>query len=578
MSDFLQALVAIEALPTVVLREREQVQPMDQQSTGESVPGFVPGRRAVLLGGLGLAALGLSACSTSSKTSSGGGGLKGAKETLPAFVPFTGTTADLPGQMEHGIQPGYFHYPADPPVSVQGAVGSGKPLSLLVSGPPIGSSSGGNQWWQLLNRKLGTDLQVTQVDSLNYASKFTVDVAGGNYQDMMQILSAPNEPELLASKFIDLSDHLDGDKVKQYPNLAALPPQAWTAGMVDGHLFGISQPRSIAGQVMNTRQDILDSLGLGTPQLNSGDDFLALCKEITDPNKHRWAMGTQPVLLTLRTILEMMGAPKGWQVQNGKFTRDIELPVYEDALDALRKWWNQGIFHPDSFTNSGSYLTWWYGGVTVIYMQAFAGWTVAAQNNPTLKFGALVMPKWAGGGPAVKHLEAGNYLFTAIKAADKDRVEEILRVWNYLAAPFGTQEYLDVNYGVAGHDYTLKGTDPVMSATGTQELLAGLSYVGSTRSTVIYVPNQEDLVRQAHDFQTKVVPTGISDPTDRLYSATQLAQGAAAEKLLTDVKNDIVLGRKPVSAFKDAVATWRGSVGDKIRGEYEKAYAANASN
>ena len=554
---------------------------MDQRSIGESVPGFVPGRRAVLKGGLsglGLAAFGLSAsaCSTASKAAADG--LKGATATLPAFVPFTGTTADLPGQMAQGIQPGYFHYPASPPQSVQGAVGDGKPLSLLVSGPPIGSQQGGNQWWQSLNHKLGVDLQVTQVDSLNYASKFTVDVAGGDYQDMMQILSAPNEPELLASKFIDLSDHLNGDKVKQYPNLAALPPQAWTAGMVNGHLFGISQPRSIAGQVMNTRQDILDQLGLGSPTLSSGADFLALCKEVTDPAKHRWAMGTQPVLLTLRTILEMMGAPKGWQVEGGKFTRDIELPVYLDALSELRNWWSAGIFHPDSFTNSGSYLTWWYGGVTVIYMQAFAGWTVAAQNNPTLKFGALVMPKWGGGGPAVKHLEAGNYLFTAIKKADQNRVEDILRVWNYLAAPFGTQEYLEVNYGVAGHDYTLNGSDPVMSATGTQELIAGLSYVGSTRSTVIYVPNQEDLVRQAHAFQAAVVPTGISDPTDRLYSATQLAQGAAAEKLLTDVKNDIVLGRKPVSDFKAAVDTWRTSVGNTIRGEYEKAYAATASS
>ncbi|MGZ0147709.1 extracellular solute-binding protein [Kribbella sp. WER1] len=532
---------------------------------------YSPSRRAILLGGLALTA-GLAGCSNAKSSS---GGLDSAKANPPAFVPFDGSKPDLPGDLGKGIQPGFFHYPATPPATVTGAVGTGAALSLLVSGPPVGSQKSSNQWWQLLDKKLGVDLQVTQVDSLSYASKFTVDVAGGNYEDMMQILSAPNEPKLLESKFVDLGDHLGGDNIKKYPNLAALPPQAWTAGTVNGHLFGISQPRSIAGQVMNTRQDILDKLGLGKPELTSGADFLALCKEVTKPAEHRWAMGTQPVLLTLRTVLEMMGAPKGWQVKDGKFTRDIELDVYLDALDELRKWWQAGIFHPDSFTASGSYQTWWYGGTTVIYMQSFAGWAVAANNNPTLKFGVLKLPKWGGGGTAVKHLESGNYLFTAIKKAPKERVEEILRVWNYLSAPFGSQEYLDVNYGVAGHDYKLTGSDPVLTADGTKETLAGLSYIGSTRSTAIYVPNQEDLVRAAYEFQSAVVPTGISDPTDVLYSPTQLGKGAGAEEPLIDTKNDIVQGRKPVSAFKDAVQTWRSAVGDTIRHEYEQAYSSN---
>jgi len=38
--------------------------------------------------------------------------------------------------------------------------------------------------------------------------------------------------------------------------------------------------------------------------------------------------------------------------------------------------------------------------------------------------------------------------------------------------------------------------------------------------------------------------------------------------------NEIVFGKRPVSALDDIVKEWRTNGGDKIRGEYEQSFAA----
>src|SRR3954451_4576048 len=53
------------------------------------------------------------------------------------------------------------------------------------------------------------------------------------------------------------------------------------------------------------------------------------------------------------------------------------------------------------------------------------------------------------------HYWYGNGAFgiTAIKKASEERVKEILRIMNYLAAPIGSEEYLLLHYGVRGIDW-----------------------------------------------------------------------------------------------------------------------------
>src|SRR6185437_3052993 len=42
----------------------------------------------------------------------------------------------------------------------------------------------------------------------------------------------------------------------------------------------------------------------------------------------------------------------------------------------------------------------------------------------------------------------------AFKKASDDRIKELLRVWNWICGPFGSQERLLWEYGVEGQDWT----------------------------------------------------------------------------------------------------------------------------
>jgi putative aldouronate transport system substrate-binding protein len=59
---------------------------------------------------------------------------------------------------------------------------------------------------------------------------------------------------------------------------------------------------------------------------------------------------------------------------------------------------------------------------------------------------------------------------TAMKKTSPDRVEELLRIHDWIASPFGTEEYLFVEYGSEGRDYRLDGTDPILTETGNNEV------------------------------------------------------------------------------------------------------------
>lgn len=204
---------------------------------------------------------------------------------------------------------------------------------------------------------------------------------------------------------------------------------------------------------------------------------------------------------------------------------------------------------------------------------AFEGWSNLQKANPKVRIGALVPAKWNGGGTSIKHLGAGNYnAYVAIKKMEDKRVEEILRVLNYLASPFGTAEYLTINYGVKDQNYTLNGSDPVVTDTGRSEKIISLGYVGGTGYTVLYESGATDLVKAQHSYLTNAVANGVRDATVGLYSKTDSTMGVTENAKLTSLQSDIIQGRKPVSEFTAAVDNWKKAAGDRIRGEYEEAY------
>jgi len=517
-----------------------------------------------------------------STPSGGGSGSSGGTSAVPTLVPYTGVTPDLPAG-DHGLPPGFFHFPANPPAFVTGPVGNGDSVSIMIEGTAgTQTPRGDNPWWQALEKAWNVKLVFNETTNQEYMDKLQTSIAGGQIGDFTQIPNGgfpgkvlPQLPQVLETMFTDLTPYLGGDAIKDYPGLASIPTSTWTQiATVNGKIWGIAQPRPAVTPVVNYRQSIFTKAGV-TADLNDGQDFVNLFKALTDLKTNRYAMGQLPTDWLLPLILEMMEAPNDWAVDNGKFTSAYESDQMSQALAETAKLWKAGYIQPDSFVTSAT-LSPFEGGLLGLYSQHFPGWGGAAAQLPDDTVGVLRLPKWNGGGPAPQYLGVPGYADPVglKKTTDEKRITELLRIANYIAAPFGTQEYLLANYGVVGHDYTLNGADPVSTKAATSDVVTPV-YAGGQSSTVLYAAGNQKLVTAQHQFLSDVLPTAIPDPSLGLYSATAAGAGVAAAATLHNVQNDVIQGRKSTSDWATAVASWRTSVGDKMRSEYEDAYAAS---
>ena len=93
----------------------------------------------------------------------------------------------------------------------------------------------------------------------------------------------------------------------------------------------------------------------------------------------------------------------------------------------------------------------------------------------------------------VHMLNAAHLGATAIKKSSPDRIKELLRVLNYLAAPFGSKEDLLLSYGVEGPDFALDDRgNPVLTERGNPDAnYLPFKYIAQ-RPSVLYLPDIPD--------------------------------------------------------------------------------------
>lgn len=514
--------------------------------------------RRFVLGAAAGAAFGVTGCRPGDDTN-GAGTAGSAAAERPAHIPHDGPAPDLPGN-ESGLPHGFLSYPDPPPSTNAVPLEVSAPVELLCEGRASDTPMKQNQWWQQWNHDLGTEFRVQPV-AAQYMDRFQTVVAGDTLSDLTQIhRSSPRLPELLESRFTDLTPFLSGDKVTKYPNLANLPPDSWDVGTVAGRIYGFTQPRIVVGSTVLTHGDVLESLGIDRlPKLSDGDEFLAMCREVTDPRAKRFAFGQVPQDWTVPAILEALGGPNEWRVNDdGTWTSMYETDEYAEALDIVTRMYREGLFHPGSYStgsNADVVSGWFDAGTTVMWAQGFNVWQnrIAASEFP---IGAVVMPQWDGGGAAAKHFGPPGYENPVgiKKLDDEDRIDELLRVIDYIASPFGTQEYLNVNEGVADRHYRIEDGQIVPIEDAPSERLFGPTYAAGNGVVNLYVPGSPESTTLLHEHGR--------------FSETAVTKAATATRKLDDVQASIIQGRDDVSSWEPAVAEWKRAAGDAMAHEY----------
>ncbi|HEY1291826.1 MAG TPA: extracellular solute-binding protein [Chloroflexota bacterium] len=510
---------------------------------------------------------------------------------LPAYVAFQGPPPDVSGSQDGLVPPAYLNYPRNPTRSVQQPVGNGEEITAVTyttQAPPTPVEQ--NPAWQRVNQELGVKVNLPLTQLADYPTKLNTIIAGGALPDLLSLgagngAGIANLPEFLQSQCTDLTSLVSGDAIKAYPNLAALPPYAWRNAVFNNRVYAVPSVRaSISAAILFGKGKLLDPVG--GINFKDSDNFLKVLQQLTVGGS-QWGIGATsgaptngiPGMATF--FLESFGAPNIWREANGKLTKDWETDEFKAAIAFVRKLWDAGVVHPDTPTASvnqaaqnfyaGKYALWSNGlviGDTV--------WNRANAQDPD--FGMRAVPPFPANPSSkpVHFLGTGANLLTVMKSTTPEQAKKLLGVLNYLSAPFGTQEYLTMWYGVEGSEFDFDANgNPVVSPKGQTDLFIPWPNVGAGAS-VLYNASAPEYARVMAKDIAVIQGMGIQNPVVGLYSKTNAQKAATLNQKMGDGLLAIIFGREDVSTLDQLVKDWRAQGGDQIRSEFEQALQTSA--
>lgn len=524
-----------------------------------------------------------------------------ASALLPSYLPFTsGPKPDLPSSGPL-YEDGYFNYPKNPvkalPADPPGLGGTVTSFNLGLNPPSTPLDQ--NPAWQAVNQALNASVQFNMVDNpADYPVRLGTLMAGNDLPDLIYFLrglnAAPSLPQFLQAKCADLTPYLAGDAAKDYPYLAALPTFAWqNAGCaVTGKLQMVPIERYAPGITLFKNQAIYDT-EIGTDVVpKNADDFKRILQQLNRPNDGRWATAAYASNATssltgtayyIDFYSAMFGAPNTWGLDptSGKLTRSLETEPYKAAVGYVRDLVSAGLFSPNTLTyNVNSARADYIAGHWVLYPEGFGQpwqdfWRRGLQQTPPINFLPLPPFPATDGGALQHYLTVGYQGTTALKQASPDRVKELLRILNWLAAPFGSQEDLLLTFGVKDVDYAVDSQgNPQLNQKGNLDAnYVNWKYVVQ-HPQVIYIPDIAAWAQAAYDAEHMLLPYGVADPTLGYYAPTTSSKGISINQAFTDGITDIMAGRRPMSDYDQLVKDWQTNGGDQIRSEYQDAMAA----
>ncbi|MEV3853403.1 sugar ABC transporter substrate-binding protein [Streptomyces sp. NPDC050095] len=536
--------------------------------------------RSIAVGGAAIAAPSvLTACSSGS---SGTGSVSNAGKKAaawPTYTPAKGATPDLAGTTE-GVQAGFTKYPGSLLKAVAEKPGTGKEklkvLTITYGTPPKGPSE--NKYWAAVNKALGVDIEFTVVPDADFRAKMATVFAGDDIPDIINIGGGyvlPRESQFVKTRCADLTEYLSGDAIKDYPNLAGIPTYAWEGmGRISGRIYGVPVERPKPQDTLFFNGGAFAKAGY-RPGM-SADDFAAAVKSATGGKK--WALGaSQTAYFGYKTHATWFGAPNEFAMQGDKLVHYGATDEFKSMLEYLTKLNKQGSYYPEATSVSQVDLkTQFWNGSVLSMTDGFLSYPGAVQGiKDTFELDAVV-PYTVPGATASYQQSRGAFGYTVIKKASKERIRLILRVLDYLAAPFGTEEYELTHFGLEGtHFERDKDNNPIATELGLVESKVNVpfSYL-SDAPQVLYTPGFPDVAKRLHAWQQKVVPMMRPNVRWGLQSDTYNRQGATLQQLMDDGVTAVVTGRKKLSDWDSIYAKWQAQGGKKVMAEFTTEYAA----
>ncbi|AIJ13039.1 extracellular solute-binding protein [Streptomyces violaceoruber] len=502
---------------------------------------------------------------------------KDAAKLLPSYVAASVVTPDIPSK--NGSAVGFTGKLdlADLKTSVPEKLGKGGRVTVMSpfwGSPPKED----NAYYKAMNDLIGVDVVWQNQDGNTYDQKLGAVLASSEVPDVVVVPGwnmTGKIPSAIIGKFADLGPYLSGDAVKEYPNLAAIPTDAWQRSIFGGKLLGLPMPSSyVSGIVPLYRQDVFEKEGYEVPR--SCDEFMAMAKDATNARAKRWAcLDMKWTAFNAFGVLSGNEKSLGWNQVDGKLVYRAETDEYLEALEWTRKLFAAGVVHPDAKlgkSNAADPGPKFAAGEFLVYNQDISQWwsrtAEQATQNPGFRIWGMDFFGHDGGAPTLWAQNPASIFAFVNKKASKSVIRDVLAVANVTAAPYGTKEYMATNYGVEGTHYTVKDGVPTKTDQGNIDVMNAYVMVASPAATIAH-PDFPEVAKGQVEWQQR---TGAVTRKPTFYGM-QIVEPARYTNLSNDfeqLEDDIVRGRKKIGDMQQAVSDWRSKGGDKLRDWYRK--------
>lgn len=539
---------------------------------------LVAGAVAALGGGVTLAGC--------SKRPRRGGAASNAEEVaalLPSYRPLPLIPPDIPG--EGAIPDGYLRYPRQLSRVIEEKPGRGGPpiTTMTPWWGPTPPGLGRSSFLDAINGELGVTVAPSVQDGSTFAAKLSAVLGARDVPDLLcaptwEIDKIPRFSQAVKALFEDLTPYLKGDASRAYPLLATLPTAAWQYSVWGGRLAAVPYPTDGPFPwALFYRKDLTDQAGVGAPK--SIDELYELGKKMTQPSRGVWAFGN--IFNMVQMFFKCPHSVGGWRRKpGGGLEHKYQLPEYRQALDFTARLYREGLVHPDVIASNGADSKQLFNSGKLLLLQDGLGaWRgmQSEQAKVTPGFNMQPVPVFSAvGGEPLSWASESPIFYTFIKKGlGPARVEELLRVLNWCAAPFGSAEHELNAYGVEGKHFTrAEDGSPLATALGQSELAEQFRLLGGRAPALVATADVPTFLPDLLAYSKATIKYREPDP----FQGIKLELPASYAKLgvnTEDKINDVVRGRRPLADLDQIVEAWRRGGGDEGREFLERALADN---
>lgn len=481
----------------------------------------------------------------------------------------------------------------EPFKATEGQPGNGGEVTALVmtySQPPAPKDD--NPYWQGLEERLGVTWNPILVPFASYGERAAAEIASGELPDFFYLnpgqTSTPLQRFVLEGAFLDITDYVTGDALQEYPNLASFPDYMWETATMNGRIYGVPTPDRRPGRVPGFRIDWSEQL-IGKRPENADEAFevfVAMSHEDPDGNgsDDTWGISKYGTGWDVGLFHQIFGVPPLWRVtDDGTFEVQYGLEEYRQAVEFMRNLFAEGAYHPDAaamgFEEAQNLFrtgrTGLHNDGSPIYGQNGVLATLH-QYQPDARVENLI-PFGHDGGPGITYHSAGTFGYTALpySITDEERVHELLRILDWFSSPFGSEEWLYKNYGEEGVHFEYNENGFPVGTDALDQQNAGLTgYMGGS-IMVNWNADEPELAPLVTDEMRAIYELGVDNPARNLYSPTMIENSGIMFQTVTDILNEIVVGRRDLDALDELYEAWQSNGGEQAAREYEEAWAAN---